>query len=116
MIEIIYQVAKEYEILDKLDYFMMNNAFNNNMTLMELNLLIQNDESIEFDPVEKRLHCFGYIMNLVIKDLLYKSKKKKRKQCQNEDINENEDENMKLIDVLEEKERENEKIEAKRRY
>ena len=32
MIEIIYQVAKEYGILDKLGYFMMNNVFNNNMT------------------------------------------------------------------------------------
>ena len=40
MVEIIYQVAKEYEILDKLDYFMMDNMFNNNTTLTELNLLI----------------------------------------------------------------------------
>ena len=79
MIEIIYQVAKEYEILDKLDYFMMNNVFNNNMTSTKLNLLIQNDESIEFDPVERRLRCFGHIMNLVIKDLAYEPKKKKRK-------------------------------------
>ena len=116
MVEIIYQVAKEYEILDKLNYFMMNNVSNNNTTLMELNLLIQNDGGIEFNPVERRLRCFGYIMNLVIKDLLYEPKKKKRKQRQNEDIDEDEDEDMELIDVSEGKERENEKIEAERRH
>ena len=53
MAEIIYQVAKEYGILDKLGYFMMDNVFNNNTTLMELTLLIQNDDAIEFDPIER---------------------------------------------------------------
>ena len=53
MTEIIYQIAKEYEILDKLNYFMMNNISNNNITLMELNLLIQNDEDIEFDSIKR---------------------------------------------------------------
>jgi hypothetical protein len=71
MAEIIYQVAKEYGIVDKLGYFMMDNASNNNSALKELNLLIQNDGGIGFDPVERRLRCFGHIMNLVIKDLLY---------------------------------------------
>ena len=90
--------------------------FNNNITLIKLNLLIQNDENIEFDPVERRLRCFGHIMNLVIKDLAYEPKKKKRKQRQNEGIDEDEDEDMELIDVSEGKERENEKVETERKH
>ena len=110
--EIIYQVAKEHDIVDKLGYFMMDNVSNNNTALTELNLLIQNDGGIGFDPVEKRLRCFGHIMNLVVKDLLYRPRKKKRKQRQNEDIDEDEDEDMELADVSEGKERESEKVEA----
>ena len=76
MAEIVYQVAKEYGIVDKLGSFMMDNATNNNRALKELNSLIQNDRGIGFDPVETRLRCFGHIMNLVVKDLLYGAKKK----------------------------------------
>ena len=52
MAEIVYQVAKEYGIVDKLGYFMMDNVTNNNRALKELNSLIQNDGGIGFDPVE----------------------------------------------------------------
>ena len=44
---------KKYRIIDKLNYFMMNNAINNDKILKELNSYIQNDEDIEFDPMEK---------------------------------------------------------------
>ena len=71
-------MTKEYRIVDKLGYFMMDNAINNDKVLKELNSYIQNDGDVGFDSVEKRLRCFGHIMNLAIKDLLYKPKKKKR--------------------------------------
>ena len=75
----IYDIIKDYNIVKNLRYFIMNNINNNDFALKELNLLIIQDEDIEFDFIKKQFHYFEYIINLVIKDLLYKSKKKKRK-------------------------------------
>ena len=76
--EVVYDVAKEYGIVDNLGYFMMGNAKNNDMSLEELNKRIQEDGGFGFDPLERRLRCFGHIMNLAVKDLLYGPKKKKK--------------------------------------
>ena len=61
-------------------------------------LIIQN-EGIEFDSVERRLRCFGYIMNLAIKDLLYESKKKKGK-CRNNETDDNQREEPDIDDEI----------------
>ena len=76
--EVVYDVAKEYGIVDNLGYFMMGNAKNNDMSLEELNKRIQEDGGFGFDPLERRLRCFGHIMNLAVKDLFYGPKKKSR--------------------------------------
>ena len=75
---IIYDMTKEYHIVEKLRYFMMNNAINNDKTLKSLNSQIQIDEGVEFDSIETRLQCFEHIMNLIMKNLLYESKKKEK--------------------------------------
>jgi len=75
----IYDVAKEYKIVDKLGYFVMDNAANNNTALEELDSLIHQNEGTGFDPIEKQLRCFDHILNLAVKDLLYGPKKKKGK-------------------------------------
>ncbi len=94
---IIYDMAKEYHIVEKLGYFMMDNATNNDKALKSLNSQIQTDGGVGFDPIETRLRCFGHIMNLAVKDLLYGPKKKGKRR--NGDIDEeefvdNEEENI----------------------
>jgi len=94
---IIYDMAKEYHIVEKLGYFMMDNATNNDKALKSLNSQIQTNGGVGFDPIETRLRCFGHIMNLAVKDLLYGPKKKGKRR--NGDIDEeefvdNEEENI----------------------
>ena len=81
----VYDVVKDYNIVKNLGYFMMDNAGNNDTALEELNSLIIQDGGIGFDPIERRLRCFGHIMNLAVKDLLYGPKKKKGKRRNNEE-------------------------------
>ncbi len=49
----------------KLSYFVLNNALNNDTTLVELS------KSILFDPKEKRLRYMGHILNLIAKEYLF---------------------------------------------
>ena len=49
----IYDIIKDYNIIKNLRYFIMNNINNNNFALKELNLLIIQDEDIEFDFIER---------------------------------------------------------------
>src|SRR5437762_10271873 len=81
-------MAKEYHIVEKLGYFMMDNATNNDKALKSLNSQIQTDGGVGFDPIETRLRCFGHIMNLAVKDLLYGPKKKEKRR--NGDIDDEE--------------------------
>ena len=53
--EVVYDVAKEYGIVDNLGYFMMDNAKNNDMSLEELNKRIQEGGGFGFDPLKCRL-------------------------------------------------------------
>jgi hypothetical protein len=49
-----------------LGYFVLDNILNNNTTLVELS------KKLDFDPVEKRLHCIGYILNLIAEEYLFR--------------------------------------------
>ena len=80
----VYDVIKDYNIVNNLGYFIMDNASNNDTALKELSSLIIQDGGTGFDPVERRLRCFGHIINLAVKDLLYGPKKKKGKRRNNE--------------------------------
>ena len=51
--EFVYDVVKDYNIVDNLGYFVMDNASNNDTALEELDLLITQDGGIGFDPVER---------------------------------------------------------------
>jgi hypothetical protein len=48
-----------------LGYFVLDNAPNNNTTLVELRKVMG------FDPKEKRLRCMGHILNLIAKAYLF---------------------------------------------
>jgi hypothetical protein len=45
---------------------MLNNALNNNITLVKLR------KTIRFEPIQKRLHYMGYIINLIAKSYIFK--------------------------------------------
>ena len=49
-----------------LGYFVLNNALNNNTTLIEL------ANTLKFDPKVKRLRCIGYILNLITESYLFR--------------------------------------------
>ena len=44
---------------------MLNNALNNNTTLVKLG------KTIGFKPIQKRLRCIGYILNLITKSYIF---------------------------------------------
>ncbi len=49
-----------------LGYFVLNNALNNDTTLVELT------KTIKFDVKEKRLRYIGHILNLIIEEYLFR--------------------------------------------
>lgn len=50
---------------DNLGYFVLDNATNNDTTLVEL------AKTMGFDPIQKRLRCMGHILNLIAESYLF---------------------------------------------
>ena len=75
--EVVYDVVKDFGIEDKLGYFMGDNASNNDTTIRSVESRICRDGGVGFDPEERRLRCWGHIMNIVVKALLFGPKAKK---------------------------------------
>jgi hypothetical protein len=48
-----------------LGYFVLDNALNNDTTLVEL------VKTLKFDPKERRLRCIGHILNLIAERYLF---------------------------------------------
>ena len=48
-----------------LGFFVLDNATNNDTTLLELS------KALDFDPRERRLRCMGHIINLISRAYLY---------------------------------------------
>lgn len=73
--EYIYSVAKEYNIMNKLRYFMMDNAGNNDMILSFLDEWIVDDDGMRFNPYEHQLCYFAHMINLAIQELIFDKKR-----------------------------------------
>jgi hypothetical protein len=71
---LIFEVIKEFGFEDNIGYFVMDNADSNDKALEVLNELIQKEGGIGFDVKERRIHCLGHIINLVVKHLLFGQK------------------------------------------
>jgi hypothetical protein len=67
---VILQVLKRYNLVQKVGYITTDNATNNNAALHELATYFD-AEDIRFDPISARIHCFGHIINLVVKGFLW---------------------------------------------
>jgi hypothetical protein len=60
-------VIEEYEIKDLLGYFVLNNASSNDTCVREILKQLRP----EFDSKQRRLRCFGHIVNLAAKAFLF---------------------------------------------
>lgn len=79
MAAIIHDVVKEFEIEDKLGYFVTDNVDSNDNAISFLNQYIQEEGGTGFDCKERRIRCFGHILNLAAKALLFGQKENKGK-------------------------------------
>lgn len=64
--KIILEVIQEYEIEEKLGYFMMDNASNNDTMMEELQKSLP-----DLNVQQRRLRCLGHVVNLVCKVMLH---------------------------------------------
>jgi hypothetical protein len=67
---IVHNIITDYAITHKLSYFMADNATNNDKALCILEHRIREEGGVGFDVNERRLRCFGHILNLGVKTLL----------------------------------------------
>ena len=65
-----WQVATDFQITRKIGYFTLDNASNNDSALVEIASFLLNI-NIVFDPIKRRLRCFGHVINLVVKAFLW---------------------------------------------
>lgn len=61
----ILEILESYEILDKVGYITLDNAGNMDTATEEI------AEVLGFNPKKRRVRCFGHVLNLVVKALLF---------------------------------------------
>ena len=71
IVNVVYQVMKEYDIHSKFGYFVGDNATNNNTSIEFLDQLMWDDGYERFEPVKWRLRCFAHEMQIAVKGLLF---------------------------------------------
>jgi len=67
----VYAVVKEFDFIDRIGYFIGDNATNNDTALKALDRRVREGGGFGIEYHESRLRCFGHIMNLVVKRLLF---------------------------------------------
>lgn len=61
----VLEILESYEILDKLGYITLDNAANMDSAAEEI------AKARNLDPLKRRIRCFGHVLNLVVKALLF---------------------------------------------
>jgi hypothetical protein len=67
MAEVLNEVINNYSLENKISAFQTDNASNNDSALEALAISLPG----AFDTKQSRLRCFGHIVNLVVKALLF---------------------------------------------
>ena len=65
-----WDVVETYHLQEKIGYFTLNNAKNNDPAMRCIQTYLQNS-GIPFYLVTRRLHCLGHVINLVVKPFLW---------------------------------------------
>lgn len=68
---IILNVFSTYAIRNKLGYFAMDNATNNDTMVEAIARNFHEINDVRYDPIEHRLHCIDHIINLSIEAFLF---------------------------------------------
>jgi len=68
--QVVLTLLQEYFLVEKVGYFTLDNASNNDTALACLSKKLQ-DMGIVFDARGSRLRCIGHVINLVVKAFLY---------------------------------------------
>ena len=71
MIQIVFATLNDYEIRNKLNYFVMNNAKNNDIMMKIISKIFRLQHDIDYDSIEHRLRCLSHIINLVVQTYLF---------------------------------------------
>ena len=66
------EIVEPYSIIDKIGYFTLDNASNNDTALQYIAEHLK-EQDIPFDPIQRRLRSFGHVINLVVKSFLWGS-------------------------------------------
>ena len=67
---LVMHMLTEYQLFDKVGYFTLDNASSHDSALRIVGQKLQ-ALGVDFDYKQRRLHCFGHIINLVVKAFLY---------------------------------------------
>lgn len=68
--DLIWKILEAYQLTEKLGYFTMDNASNNDTTLAKIQRL-SHIKGIKFNASDRQVRCFGHIINLVVKAFLW---------------------------------------------
>jgi hypothetical protein len=67
----VWKIIDNFEIAQKVGYFVLDNATNNCTALRSLQTKLQEGGLSLFNASERRLRCMGHILNLVVKKILF---------------------------------------------
>jgi len=66
------EVIQPYHMTEKIGYITLDNVSNNDTALQHIARHLR-EQDISFDPVQHRLRCFGHVINLLVKTVLWGS-------------------------------------------
>ena len=70
MAEAIIEFIREYGIVSKVGYFMIDNASNINTIIDKISDDLEREFDVFYDPLPHQLRCSGYIINLAVIEFL----------------------------------------------
>jgi len=69
--EHLWHTLQLYDILPFVGMFNVDNASNNDTALVDVARRLRDAGHTSFDPIQTRLRCFGHVLNLVVKAILW---------------------------------------------
>jgi len=69
--EHLWHTLQLYDILPFVGMFNVENASNNNTALVKVAYRLHDAGYASFNPIQARIRCFGHVLNLVVKAILW---------------------------------------------
>ncbi len=71
MAELVLEVLEDFNIYNRVGYFVMDNATNNDTMMDVIADTLNAEGGIYYDPRQRRLRCNGHIINLAVQAFLF---------------------------------------------